>query len=101
MYKEEKNNKIVAEGNKTEEGRLKIQKIEHLKEKSYEYKINTIFWVALSSLEVLIRYVTTDKTLPKLIPISIIPLLGFLFNKIRMDKKVNNLEEEILNPKSK
>ncbi len=102
MNKKEKRDIIVAlEGNKTEEGRLKVKKIETLRDSSYNYKINTIFWSLFSGLEFLVRYIATDKSLKSLIPIGVIPLIGCLFNKIRLDRKVNNLQEEILNSKQK
>ena len=99
LEKEKRNRDVLSIGEKTEEGRLKITKIEKYRDDAYNYKINTIFWAALTALETLIRYVTTDKSLKELIPISIVPLIAFLFNKVRTDRKVYNLEEEVLKSK--
>ena len=99
--KEERNTEVTTGENETEEVRLKIEKLFKLQINSYEAKINSVFWAALSGLEFLIRYVSTDKSLKKLIPITIIPLAVCIFNKIRLDIKIHNTEKEILNSKQK
>ena len=84
-----------------EENRLKIEEIDKLKDSSYSSKINTIFWTALSALELLIRYVTLDKSFINLMPIASIPLIGYIVNKIRVDSKINNLEKEMVSSKQR
>lgn len=101
IEKEKRIAQVLASGDKTEEGRLKIVKIEKYRDNSYDYKINAIFWAALTAFETIMRYVTSDKALTSLVPTSLVPLVAFLFQKIRVDRKIYHLEEEILNSKTK
>ena len=108
MNKEEKkkrDNEVVTEGNKTPEGRLKIEAIEEYKDSADDYKLNAKFYGLASVIEIIIRIIycnTMNKEgILRLVPINLIPLAVYIYRKMKMDKRIYNLEEEILNSKTK
>ena len=111
MNQKEKRDVIVTiEGEKTKEGRLKIEKINQLKSKMKDDKINALFAAGLAGFDATVAILGNkfiDNEIIKASVSSIFALCSiinagrFVFNcvdLIKKNKAVHNLEEEILNP---
>ncbi len=104
--KEGRSKDVILEGNKTKEGRLKIEEIKKLKHDSDNFKANIGFWAIMSVIEEVIRLIAynviSNESIAKLLPITrltpaaLIVMIVYMYQKKKADKDIYNAEEEIL-----
>ena len=102
MDKVERRIQVNTIGNETEEGRLKIKKIEEFRRDSNVYKINSILLGILGAFEILVGLIGEKISLRDisiLTTITMLSFISFVHKKMITDNKIYNLEEEILNQK--
>ena len=104
MDKEERRIQVNNLGNMTEEGRLKIKRIEEFQNDSDSYKANYTIFGMLGAVEILVGLIgqkMTLRDLSLLAPVTLVPLIALVYKKMRTDKKIYKLEEEILKQKTR
>ena len=87
-----------------EDGRLRIENIDNYQNRSDDDKIGAILFGMMGGIEILLALVGLKAKfadLLLLLPVSLFPSLVLLISKFISDRKVYNLEEEIINPKEK